>query len=275
MNRHDVLFVLVLYRCNLSSSKTFQTLIKEEKLALFIYDNSPTPSDDWVKYQGMTQYVSDPSNSGLSAAYNKAANYAKLHGFKWIMLLDQDTSFTPDALDVYEKAVNEHTDIEMFVPKHILTNGKYISPTKYLFKTSYPQKKVKEGRLTFKEACPINSGILVSTKSFFEAGGYDDDVVLDFSDIRFIEKYRKHHKLFCCINVVCIQDFSINEGNPQKLMGRFNLFLKSAKACKRENLGDSMAYMFVTLKRALRLTFQTQDLSFITSYFRDYVFRIK
>lgn len=266
---NQILLVIVLYKCALKDSYSYRSLLSRyDALSIFVYDNSPTSQD--VDIPNVI-YVHDPTNGGLGVAYNKAASYAKEHGFKWLLLLDQDTLFPEDALSRYEEAIISHDDVSMIVPKHRIVDGRYISPTKTFMKTSYPCKTVKSGCVSFKEASPINSGILLTVDSFFKVGGYDPEVTLDFSDVRFVEKYKKRYESFYVMELECLQDFSVNEKDVNKLLGRYLIFLQCAKNCKKERWHDYIAYLGVTLKRTLRLTLQTKNLVFFKLYFKNYL----
>ena len=250
-----ILCVIVLYKCKLENSKSYQSLLQNNEETIFVY-------------------IHDSQNGGLSVAYNKAAQYARCNRFDWLLLLDQDTTFQKGAIEYYIKAINEFPDIKMFAPVHQISDGRYISPTHYVCKGSRPSRVMKCGLLNFKEASPINSGIMVNVTAFYEAGCYDEEVVLDFSDIRFMEKFRKLYPTFYTIKeIICLQDFSIEERNADKLMIRYKVFLRCALACKREHLRDCFSYFFVTVKRTIHLVWQTHSLSFIKVYITNYVLR--
>ena len=83
-----ILCVIVLYKCKLEDSKSYQSLLRDKDITIFAYDNSPTPQEVNVKN---VIYVHDSQNSGLGVAYNKAAQYAKCEHFEWLLLLDQET----------------------------------------------------------------------------------------------------------------------------------------------------------------------------------------
>lgn len=266
----QILAVIVLYKCILKESASYQTLLKESDLDLYVYDNSPNRQDIDLRN---VKYVHDAKNSGLSVAYNRAAEYALLNGYQWLLLLDQDTTFPFGSLDLYLSAMLKYPDIQMFAPVHRIKTGKYISPTHYFCKGSRPTKKLFNGILSFEQVSPINSGLLISLSSFYNVGGYDEKVVLDFSDIRFIEKYKKKYSCFYVIpGIVCLQDFSIEEHNVEKLMNRFQIFLNCALACKRESVFDRFGYLYVTAKRAIHLVLLTRKLMFLKIYISSYLF---
>lgn len=263
-----ILFVIVLYKSNYKETKTYVSLLKKYNKQIYIYDNSPTPQD--IHYKNII-YIHDPKNSGLSVAYNKAAQYAKDNGYKWILLLDQDTTFEDGAIEKYIEAIKNNPDIKLFAPKHKIKSGLYISPTKYYLKYSRPSKKVQTGLTKFSKASPINSGMLINVNAYWEVGGYDNEVTLDFSDIRFIEKFKNNYNSYYIIDSTCIQDFSVDEIDTNKLLNRYIIYCKCAKACYRQNMIDSIAYFFVVFKRCISLLIQTKNISFLKAFINYYI----
>ncbi len=89
-----------------------------------------------------------------------------------------------------------------------------------------------------------------------------------------MEKFQKIYPEFYAIReVVCLQEFSIEERDFNKLMVRYKIFFACALACKREYWGDYFSYFFVTAKRTLRLLWQTGQFSFVNVYITNYLFR--
>src|SRR6516225_5991559 len=95
----DVLSVIVLYKCDLKNSVSFNSILKaaeESKgaLRLLLYNNSPEINIDTSTYGQKkinVSLINDDANSGVSKAYNLAHSMAKQGGKKWLLLLDQDT----------------------------------------------------------------------------------------------------------------------------------------------------------------------------------------
>ncbi|MCF0194138.1 MAG: glycosyltransferase, partial [Bacteroidaceae bacterium] len=104
MPTNDILFVLVIYRCTVAESLSYQTLVAPNAYAsshLFIYDNSPYTQTTDIPH---VAYIHDTANGGLGRAYNSAASFAVSHNYRWLLLMDQDTSFPPHALPAYLQA---------------------------------------------------------------------------------------------------------------------------------------------------------------------------
>lgn len=264
----NILIVIVLYKCKLNESKTYNSLIGgRTDVNIFIYDNSPYSQEI---HQSNVIYQHDPNNRGLSYAYNTAAKYAQNHKCKWILILDQDTTFENDALSKYIEAITKYPSISLFAPIHKISNGKYISPTKYFHRTSKPSDSVPKGIIPLLPYAPINSGMLIRLETFWQAGGYENSVWLDFSDIQFIEKIRKVIDSFYVIDTTCIQDFSVLNSDIEKQKRRFQIFCQCARACKHESIKDHIDYLYVTVKRCISLVIKNKSLSFISIYLNNY-----
>lgn len=268
-----ILYVLVIYRCTIEQSLSYRTLIAPEEGAvehLFVYDNSPyrQESDKQVAC-----YVSDTSNGGLGKAYNAACRFAEKHGYKWLLLMDQDTAFPPKALKAYRQAADTIAT-NMIVPRHRVESGLYLSPTRYSMKTSKLQKEALTGMVLFKDAGPINSGMMVSVEAFKKAGGYDEAVWLDLSDIRFIEKFRKHFNSFYVMpDVVCQQTFSALETDMEKVFSRFLIYLECASNFPKDSVLDAIALTITTLRPTLSYTLRRGSMRFLKAYWRVYILK--
>lgn len=266
----SILYILVIYGCEATEAEAMQTLFAghEEQLRhLFVYDNSPSPH---TPPEGVAQYVHDPSNGGLGRAYNTACRFAESNGYEWLMLLDQDTTFPPDAIEKYQDAIATHAETDMIAPRHMVAGGKYLSPTHYRMKASNLQDSAPTGTVAFTKACPINSGLLVSVKSFIKAGGYDEPVWLDFSDIRFIEKYRKHYSSFYVVpDLICRQNYSGLDKDPEKVFRRFCIYLQCAAAYPRDSWTDTLALTLTTLRPTLSYTLRQRTLRYLKAYLRS------
>src|SRR5579859_5229563 len=88
---NSVLVVLVIYKMKIAESPAYQSLTAElicskKSAALFFYDNSPQPQESLVDQCWTTYYHHDPSNPGVSKAYNEGFKKAKALNKKWLLL---------------------------------------------------------------------------------------------------------------------------------------------------------------------------------------------
>ena len=169
----ETLIILVLYKKYLSDSISFQSLDKiftkaNISLDLFVYDNSPKAMvhPDQISYNNLNiHYIHDASNSGLSKAYNEGYKAAKKLKKKWLLLLDQDTSFTEELFFTYFNAINKNRSIHLFAP-FLIDKDSIFSPCKYYFKRGFKLKHIEPGIHSFKQLALLNSCMLLSTESF-------------------------------------------------------------------------------------------------------------
>ena len=270
MNR--ILYVITLYGCMLEEAATFKTLFHGDKnyfKDIFVYDNSPMKQNESIK---VGKYIHDICNGGLGKAYNAACVYAKENGYQWLMLLDQDTYFPENAIENYNEAIVSQSSVSMITPRHIIENGKFISPTPYHMFTSHVCTDAPTGIVKFSDASPINSGMLVSVESFCHSGGYYENIWLDFSDVAFIEKYKKlYHEYYVMANVICRQTFSGIETDKKKIYQRFCIYLECARNFRKCVHGISLALTVATIRPTLSRTLKTLNLKYIFAYFKYYL----
>lgn len=266
-----ILPVIVLYNQNLYASRTFLSLLKGTNIPFVIYDNSPIAIHKVGDFGNEILYKHDKENGGVSRAYNYGASYAKEHGFDWLLLLDQDTLFPEGALMKYDAALQQNPRIMLFSPVIRHSDSRPFSPTRSFLRHAYPVEK-KPGRIySLSKVIPVNSGILVNTEAFLQVDGYDEKLPLDFADFQFIDRFASKYDQFFLIDLICIQDFSNEEQDPDQLVKRFEIFCKSAKHCRKGKIYDSFCFLYIVFRRAVGLTLRTKKLVFLKKVFSDYL----
>ena len=267
----DILPVIVLYKQPLCETTTYKTLLAESGLFFYVYDNSPEPVCQPAPQTFF--YVHDPQNSGVSRAYNTAAGYAHEHGYRWLLLLDQDTSFPPDSLRQYQAAIAAHPDIRLFAPELTLEGDIPFSPVRYFCKTGHRIRLKRGTTYQLPGIAPVNSGVLIALELFENTGGYNEKVRLDFADFQFMETVARQEQNFFLLDVRAIQSF--REGLPplSAALTRYAIYLECAKACPRHSPADRIAFFYVVTRRALSLTWQYGHSDFLKVLFREYLCR--
>lgn len=266
----EIMAIIVLYRENLYNTLTYKSLLANSNFRLFIYDNSPEPMHLKSEFNDSYTYYHDESNKGLSVAYNMAAKYAQNRGYKWILLLDQDTSFVIDAKDKYIEMFEAHPEVKLFAPNLKLKDDSWFSPI-------LEDKPRKNGLYMFPGVYDINkyrlvnSGLLINIEAFWKVGGYNDKVRLDFADFEFVKRFRKFYDKFAIISTVAIQDFSSHETNVNKLIFRFKLYCESAKMCSKNSLYEEMNMFYTVFRRMCGLVIKTKKMDFIKIFYQNYL----
>lgn len=267
-----VLCVIVLFNRKLQDSVSFQTLVRDAlsvDIQLYIYDNSPCPmhSEDEFQDNAFIYYVSDISNPGVSAGYNRASDFAVRNGFTHLLFLDQDSTFA-DYDYIYEciKKAKQMPHIKLFVPQVVTTQGKPMSPARLRFKIPTDFSFRTDMEFPVKSMGIINSGMFVEVKALNAVGGYNEKVFLDYSDYQFIDRLSTRYDSFYLLDKRLVQDFSNEEKDPTKLLARYKLFCRSLRAYESNTLLDALSIRFIVLKRTLSLTFRCKSMKFLKYY---------
>lgn len=266
---NEVLAVLVLYKCKLEDSETFNSLAASlnragKSLDILVYDNSPVKHYSQSKFcidNFYVYYISDTSNPGVSKAYNIGAALAKEKNKKWLLLLDQDTVFPLDAIKKY----NDHQLKESVICAPIL-KSEYgvISPCRYKWGHGKALKHYVPGMNNFSNKSLLNSGLLVPLELFNAIGGYDERIPLDFSDHDFVERAIKITSVFFLSEIVCKHSLSAVDIDKNRVLFRFRSYLKGAKVCCMK--GKSWGFRISVMLRTLKLSVKYKSFDFLKMY---------
>ncbi|MGZ3921653.1 MAG: glycosyltransferase, partial [Bacteroidia bacterium] len=199
--RYDIgiLALIVLYKTKLTESKSFLSLSaslanSDVCMDLLVYDNTPSCNEGGIleHYDNWKIiYHADSENGGVSKAYNKGAQIAKEMNKKWLLLLDQDTSFPLDTMQKYMQAIDENAHEKLLAPILMVNKGTIISPCYFKFMRGFSVKAVEPGLKSLKIFSVINCGLCIDVDAFNLNGGYNEQIKLDFSDHDFIRRFRK------------------------------------------------------------------------------------
>lgn len=231
--------------------------------SLFVYDNSPT-ADVVPDLNSMKiKYHHDPSNPGVSKAYNEGVKIAVELNKKWLLLADQDTEFPFSIFSDYSHAIQQHPQITIFAP-HMIDSLGLLSPFQLIWGKGSRLKAIDIPLQSFKNCKTINSGMLISVGAFQRAGGYDERFPLDYSDISFSERLAGHDSNFVLIQSTCYHHFSATSGISDMLseIERFQLFCKAVTLYKKIS-NQFVILSLIILPRALKLSFQLKTFIFI------------
>ena len=276
----SLLIVLVLYKSDLETSESFQSIeaclkSTNSDVDVFIYDNSPQQLDFSLnRYNSKIRYVWDSSNPGVSKAYNEGSAFAENDGKKWLLILDQDTEFDSDFLIKYYDACNSNPTLSLFAPILKLNSGEIYSPCTYKFPRTAILKKIDIGITELKNLSLLNSGMLIGTNVFKEVGGYDERLKMDFTDFEFIDRYRKTSNNFFVVDTIGIHGFSGINDKFNASLDRFSRYCQSFEVMCSIHSGflEKMTLRIVALLRCIKLAVKFKDTGFISIYLKFLVF---
>lgn len=279
MNTCQIFPIVVLYKTKISESKTINSILLNEDLLayvkeIYVYDNSPVAQKPEKLDRPITiHYVSDPSNPGVSKAYNEGVKVGKSLGYEWVQFFDQDTQVPADFFKKLAESMVVHKTIRLFAPV-LISGDTIISPYRFLLKRgtsprAYANSEAyKIGLNKLETSGPVNSGIAVHVAGFLACGGYNEKIELDFSDFYFIEQFkRRSSEEFVVFDAICKHSISVQENTTlEAAYSRYRYYLSGS--AEYETLFDSVLDRFIV---RLNLVYWTLRLSLrfrSSSFFR-------
>lgn len=270
-NSAGILAVMVAYGTPLAESATLRSLSASLErtgalLDLFIYDNSPEPpAADPAAHGGHLRVTChhDPTNPGVSAAFNAGARLAREQGNEWLLLLDQDTDFPPETMAVYLTAITSGKG-EMFAPQ-LVAGDRLLSPCGYRAGIGFHLPRVTPGVLSLSGRTVLNSGLLVRLAAFEACGGYDEGVRVDFADFAFMNRFRRLWPEITLLELVCRHGFSNQECVEESVaFRRFVGYCRDGRAAAATPL-LLFTHLFLVLRRCVVLTLRYRSPRFLAA----------
>lgn len=274
MEENKLLFGIVCFREKFWETCSFKTLKASAKksnkqISVFIFDNTDLKNwNIYVEYDPkeplQINYIHNSSNPGIAVAYNTIARYAKDNNYSYLVFLDQDTELPLNFFSEYLKISEKKPEIAIPL---IYENEKLLSPSIYKNYRNSFYNTIKQVKIKVEGNSCINSGLMIRTDFFFEVGGYDETLRLDFCDHEFISRVSKFTDFLTIIPIKLEQNFSTNTNPLDKALFRYSLFIIDIKTFKRINNNDYKITLFVDVPHLVRLTWQYKSLAFIKQRF--------
>lgn len=231
-----ILVTIVLYKTDISNSLSYKTLIENIKKlekyspSILIYNNSPE-----IEVSHSSEYIvrNAEENEMLAGAYNYAYKMAKSEGYKWLLLLDQDTELTSQYFDELNIFLDKIDGEEYNVVVPILSyKNHHLSPL-VCKKDIGPFSKLKEiknnnnllsiGENDFIVA--YNSVSLISVEALNKIGGFGNQYKLDMLDYYYYYKLSEIKSKVYILPVSLNQNLSLLEDNSFMSIGRYRDYL--------------------------------------------------
>lgn len=261
----DLLLVVILYRKKITELTYLHDLKDVEVL---LYDNSPESQEVDPRFH----YFHDPSNSGVSKGYNKGMDLARKLGKKYVLLLDQDTVFHRTILKEYLNLKDRYGESILYAP--IVTGeGKIYSPFVEKWVRNVVQSEDDfhyRERYDLSGRSVINSGLMIPMTIADEVGPFHEEIPLDFSDIFWIDQYKRKFKDLVLVPVQLRHSLSGDEGfHKEKELQRFRYYCNGAKVYKR-SASDPRRVGRLVLFRTLRLVVKYKSLTPLATAWKYY-----
>jgi GT2 family glycosyltransferase len=272
----EILIVLVIYNEDYKTCLSYLALLKcikeytDENISLLIYDNSTSPStiaqEDCFNF---IKYYHNPSNPGVSAAYNYGYLLAKERNIYWLLLLDQDTNLPANSILEYKNQINNFRDILIFAP--VLRTREYIiSPSLYKYRRGFALKEINFGLNSLENIRPLNSGLCFNLEVFEKVNGYNENIKLDFSDFDFMRRVAKYYNSFVVIPIEASHLLSSVDERLQSAKIRYKFYCSGAVNSIIHKI-DFFTLGLVSLLRGLKLSLKFKNLGFLSIYWQYFI----
>lgn len=231
-NKLMLYIIIVLYKTKIVDSLTYKAILKNIDILnkipyrLLVYNNS---SEVEIPESNNYEVYTPKDNLKLAGAYNYALQKATEGGYKWLLLLDQDTELTKEYFIELCQFVNSSDSDNYDIAIPILKNEDfYLSPL-ICKKDIGPFAYVNEVRTksdinnlsddTFISA--YNSVSLLSVSSLLRIGGFGHAYKLDMLDYYYYYKLSQIHSKVYVFPIYLKQNLSLLEDNFSMSIERF------------------------------------------------------
>lgn len=212
------IFLVVLYKENLESSKTISSFLNSifdfSNIKLLIWDNSPYRILDFEilhKRQIQFEYKWTPENIPLSTIYNTAIKNNK--SSRLLFLFDQDSELSALYFKEMYDSVRDEPNVKLFIPS-VFHNNKLVSPGRFGFYKGKYLKNNHIGRNSSENMIAITSGMCIRFTTFREDKVFFDENLGFYGiDTKFCLDYAKKNKHLYVINYSLNHNLSIFQEN--------------------------------------------------------------
>ena len=170
--------VVTLYHPTLKDIDNINTYIDDIE-RLYVIDNTEDENNyDKLPKNKKIKYIFNGDNIGVAAALNLGAKYAIDEGYKYLLTMDQDTTFKSGVIDILKKGI---IDFDMMKKVGILTpwHNTKLNLEKIKDEYDYPPEV-------------MTSGNILNLDIFKEVGGFKEWMFIDGIDIEYCLNVRSH-----------------------------------------------------------------------------------
>ncbi|NTW72263.1 MAG: glycosyltransferase [Eubacteriaceae bacterium] len=223
------------------------------KLELVIYDNSPARQEFHSPENLKVEYLHDPANGKLAAAYNYAYEKAKASNKEWLLLLDQDTTLDESFFDQAYKTmlkIKDTKEITAIVPR-ISGENQVISPC-FVSRLGrmHPVSRNFTG-VSSRKMTGINSGTFLKISLLDELKGFNRSLPLDMLDHwYFNELYKRGEKIYVFDHTLRHQ-LSVQDYNKNVSVERYKSIVQ-AERLFYNRYSDGLTRIFYKLRLSVR-----------------------
>lgn len=221
---------------------------------LYAIDNSERKSvisSEIAKFDKIT-YLHDGENEGIAKRLNQACAWAIQDGFKWLLTMDQDSSFEEEDISIYINCLanlSKNKEIAM-------AGAKFIEPREKAITCNYKETKYL-----------ITSGSIINLNLYKQIGSFDEALFIDQVDVEYcFRSILKGFKIIQFENIFF--NHSLGESSVHKS-------LKSFKNTNRSLHSPVRIYYMIRNYFYLRAKYKKHFASEVSAIKKDILIRIK
>lgn len=233
--------VVVLYKTDLDESSSVHSLkavASHANIKLTVWDNSPSPQSA-VQLEAFansfpdSEYVHTPANISLAKIYNEVVGGRK--DCQFLVILDQDSTFSYELFEQARKAAAHNLDIDLFLP-FVEVDGRIYSPGHHNYiKGAYLTSLIK-GRIAAKGVVAVASGTIIRmTYLLTHNPPFDERLKLYGVDTDFMLQYGERKQFVYVLNYNLTHQLSVVSNEPlASKVWRFNDMKHAVKIISRK-----------------------------------------
>lgn len=226
-NKLNVAGIVTLYNPTDSDIKNISTYIDDID-KLYIIDNTEGNSNkDRIPKNKKIEYIFNNENVGVATALNIGAKKAIEEDYKWLLTMDQDTTFKPGVIDRMKEVILTHdiSNVGIVTPWH---------HTKLIDKKPETEFDNPNDVMT--------SGNMINLDIYQKIGGFKDWLFIDGIDIEYCLNLHSHGYDILRINSIEI-DHNLGDLFYKNVRGRLFLCTNHA-AFRRYYIMRNYHYIF-------------------------------
>ena len=243
--------IIVLYRCTLEESRAFNSLQEELKsaeidyeLVIFNNDNQQQIIDE--KYV----VVNSEENKKLAYAYNFALKRAVENGYKWLLLLDQDTSVPKGYFNRLQDFLKSGYPENLAAVVPVLKSGDVVLSPKVVSSRLRIESEAKPNEYG-RWITAINSMSLMNVGFFNSIGGFSSKYELDMLDRWSYNQIMKLNRLVYVLDVNSNHELSFLDFEKNVTPERYSDFMKMENRFSTDEM-DLLYLVFYKVKLILK-----------------------
>lgn len=266
------LILVVVYNIDAIESETINSLVNSSQYinnsSVIVWDNSTNAqkagSIKWIFERiKHVEYIHKPENIPLSKVYNEVINKHSNVDYDYLILFDQDSTFTSDFFYQLNKSIDEFLNVSLFLPI-VISDNNIVSPANlFLFKGNYWKSK-KLGLVEAKNKAAINSGMVISfeyLKNRFV--GYDERFLFYGTDTYFMKTYAKDNDCFCVFDGEILHHLAYcDNSNVDEIIKRHPENMKAVLLLNSDNFAMKVLTKFYLFLFSIKQSFKFRDIRF-------------